>query len=75
MNDNQLDTTAASRKPSHIDLRIGGMTCPHCPPTVEKAIAAVRGVISAHINLTSNIASITYDPSRTKVGDVLQAAR
>jgi len=80
MNDtNPLGATSAgtsSGKPSEqIELRIGGMTCAHCPPAIEKALAAVPGVISAHVNLASNTARIRYEPARTKLADILQAIR
>ena len=80
MNDtNPLGAASAepsSGKPSEqIELRIGGMTCPHCPPAVEKAVAAVPGVMSARVNLASNTARIRYEPARTKLAEVLQAIR
>jgi len=58
-----------------IELRIGGMTCPHCPPAIEKALAVVPGVTSAHVNLASNTARIIYEPARTKLAEVIQAIR
>ena len=76
---NPLGATSAgtsSGKPvEQIELRIGGMTCPHCPPAIEKAIAAVPGVGSAHVNLASNTARIRYEPAGTKLADVVQAIR
>jgi len=76
-NTKPIDAAAADTstvKPSeHIDLRIGGMTCPHCPPGIEKALAAVPGVTSAHVNLASNIARISYafahEARRHRAGD------
>ncbi len=59
----------------HIELPIGGMTCPHCPPSVEKALKAVPGVEKSHVNLASALASIDYDPTRAKASDLLQAIR
>jgi P-type Cu+ transporter len=58
-----------------IDLRVGGMTCPHCPPAIEKAIGSVAGVTSAHVNLVNQLARINYDPKRTKIMDILRAIR
>ena len=58
-----------------IDLRVGGMTCPHCPPAIEKAIGSVAGVTSAHVNLVNQLARIIYDPKRTKITDILRAIR
>ena len=51
----------------NIQLRIGGMTCAHCPPAIEKALAAVTGVTAAQVNPATKIAKIDYDPSRTKI--------
>ena len=67
--------TSASKPSEQIELRIGGMTCPHCPPAIEKAIAAVPGVTSARVNLASNTARIRYERARTKLAEVLQAIR
>jgi len=58
-----------------IDLRIGGMTCPHCPPAVEKALKSVKGVISAQVNLANRLATVTYDRSAAKITDILNAVR
>ncbi len=59
----------------HIELSIGGMNCSHCPPTVEKALKSVGGVSDAHVNLANSLASIDFDPSRARVGDLLHAIR
>jgi len=62
-------------KPQHLDLRIGGLTCGHCSPEIEKALAAVSGVSAAHVNPSTKIARLEYDPSKTKFGEILQAVR
>src|SRR5262245_38856892 len=64
-----------ARVAERIDLRIGGMTCPHCPPAIEKAIRAVNGVVSANVNLANKIATVDYNPGVAKVGDILRAIR
>jgi len=61
--------------PDRIDLRVGGMTCPHCPPAIEKAINSIGGVTSAHVNLAEKIARVAYDPGRAKIADILRAIR
>lgn len=60
---------------AHIDLTIGGMTCRHCPPLVEKALAGVDGVSAAHVNLSTGTAAIDYDSDRTSVSDLIEAIR
>jgi Cu+-exporting ATPase len=59
----------------HVELSIGGMTCPHCPTAVERALGAVAGVHSAQVNLASRLARIDFDPARARVIDLLQAIR
>ena len=66
---------AVTRLMIGVDLRIGGMTCPHCPPAIEKAVKSVAGVNSARVNLATKIARVDYDPSRAKVADILRAIR
>ncbi len=59
----------------HVELRIGGMNCAHCPPAIEKAAATVPGVTSASVNSSTKVARIDYDPARTKIADILHAIR
>jgi P-type Cu+ transporter len=52
-------TQAGYAVPSqHVDIGIAGMTCASCVSRVEKAVAAVPGVISASVNLATERASI-----------------
>lgn len=59
----------------HVELRIGGMTCAHCPPAIEKAAAAVAGVKSAKVNPSTKIIRVDYDPARAGIGDIVRAIR
>src|SRR6266508_5237342 len=59
----------------HIELRIGGMTCEHCPSAIEKAVANVAGVTAVQVNSATKLARIDYDPSRAKIAAILQAIR
>ena len=69
------DAPPLARALDHVELSIGGMTCPHCAQTAEKAIKGVPGVVKSHVNLANAVASIDYDPARAKVSDLLQAIR
>jgi len=42
-----------------IELDVTGMTCASCAGRVEKALSTVDGVMSAHVNLASDQASVT----------------
>jgi Cu+-exporting ATPase len=59
----------------HVTLRIGGMHCAHCPREIEKTLAEIPGVKSAHVNPATKVASVDYEPSRTKTADLLSAIR
>jgi Cu+-exporting ATPase len=59
----------------HIALRIGKMNCAHCPPEIEKALAALPGVMSAQVNPTTKVANVRYDPAQTKTVDLLRTIR
>jgi Cu+-exporting ATPase len=69
------DVVEGARRSTSLNLRVGGMVCPHCPPTIEKALRAVPGVTAASVNLATKVASVEYDPARAKVADILQAIR
>lgn len=59
----------------HLELAIGGMTCAHCPPAVERALEAIDGVATAHVNLVNRLAVVDYDASRATVIDLAKAIR
>ncbi len=41
-----------------VEIGVGGMTCASCVAHVEKALAAVPGVLEAHVNLATERASV-----------------
>ena len=69
----KLQAKASAKPGAHIDIAIGGMTCDHCPPMIEKALDAIDGVRSVHVNLANGRAAVDYDPSRTKAIDLVKA--
>lgn len=44
-------------------IRVGGMTCASCVQAVTRALEALEGVISVDINLATERAYISYNPS------------
>ena len=60
---------------AEIELRIGGMDCPHCPANVEEALHEIEGVSHAHVNLANGSAHIEYDPTQVKILDLIKAIR
>ena len=58
-----------------VELTVGGMTCAHCPPMIEKALTEINGVTSAHVNLANKRAAVEYDPGRVATIDLVKAIR
>jgi Cu+-exporting ATPase len=54
-------------------LLIGGMHCANCVQTVEKALKVVDGVSDASVNLTTEKASVKFDPNEVSIGDIITA--
>ncbi|GAA3801219.1 heavy metal translocating P-type ATPase [Nocardioides panacisoli] len=71
----QQDQTASG---IHIDdvetsFSIGGMTCASCVGRVTKALNRVDGVVVASVNLATETATVTHDPSLAAVSDLTAA--
>src|SRR5689334_14153571 len=55
----------------NITLPITGMTCANCVATVERNLKKLDGVKSAAVNLSSERASVEFDPSKLRLQDVI----
>ncbi|MDR3240012.1 MAG: heavy metal translocating P-type ATPase, partial [Clostridiales bacterium] len=58
---------------SHAAIPIGGMTCAACARRVEKAIGKLPGVASASVNFATEQATVSYDPSKTRMSAIKEA--
>jgi Cu+-exporting ATPase len=56
-----------------VTLKIGGMVCATCVQTIEAALRALPGVISANVNLGTEKAYVTYNPSVSAIPDMKKA--
>lgn len=52
------------------ELKISGMTCATCATTIEDALLGLEGTSDARVNLGTEIASVEYDSSKTKLADL-----
>ncbi len=50
-----------------------GMTCASCAMRIEKGLKKVPGVLEASVNLASEQASVTYDPTRTAIEQMVRS--
>jgi len=53
-------------------LALEGMTCASCAMRIEKGLKKVPGVLEASVNLATEQASVTYDPIRTGIEQMVQ---
>ena len=58
-----------------ITLSIIGMSCASCVAKIEKGLAAINGVANAKVNLATERATITYNPSDTAPVDLIKAIK
>jgi Cu+-exporting ATPase len=51
-------------------IKVGGMVCATCVQTIEAALRALPGVVSATVNLGTEIAYVTYNPTVSDIGEM-----
>lgn len=59
----------------HIELKIGGMTCAVCSGRIEKVVGRLDGVESINVNLTTEIASVSFAGEKITVDDLMSKIR
>jgi Cu+-exporting ATPase len=60
--------------PERVELEIGGMTCASCAARVEKKLNKLEGV-DATVNYATELASVSFDPHRHPLEDLLGAVK
>jgi len=61
------------KRAEEVELPIGGMTCAACARTVERQLAGSPGVEKASVNFATRIASVSYNPTQTRIEDLVSA--
>ena len=54
-----------------LTLPITGMTCANCVATVERNLKKLEGVQSAVVNLSSERATVDFEPNKLQLADVI----
>ena len=57
-----------------VRLNVASMSCASCVGRVDKALAAMTGVLDVNVNLASETATVTYLEGAVVVADLLKAA-
>ncbi len=55
------------------NLKISGMTCASCVATIEKSVKNLDGVLDIKVNLSTENASLEYDPNKVDLSKVEKA--
>jgi Cu+-exporting ATPase len=56
-----------------VTIKIGGMVCATCVQTIEVALRALPGIISANVNLGTEKAYVAFNPSVSTIPDMKKA--
>lgn len=57
------------------ELKLTGMSCAACSAKIEKKLSRLGGVSKANVNLTTEKATIEYNPSEIKVSEMIKAVQ
>ncbi len=71
----RMNTATTPSSPATLDLGIGGMTCASCVSRVEKALSKVPGVTQAAVNLATESARVSFEPSEQMEARLRRAVR
>jgi Cu+-exporting ATPase len=58
---------------SEAAIKVGGMMCATCVETIEAALRALPGVVAVSVNLGTEKAYVTYNPSLSDLADMKKA--
>lgn len=62
-------------EPRQVILPITGMTCANCVATIERNLNKLDGVDNAAVNLSSERATVAYDPQKLRLEDIVGRVR
>jgi Cu+-exporting ATPase len=61
------------KQAEEVELPIGGMTCAACARAVEGQLSSSEGVDRASVNFATRTAQVVFDPSRTRIENLIAA--
>lgn len=69
----QLGKAQSLEEPRQLTLKIGGMTCPACPQTIESALLQLDGVAEVGISQEREIGTVVYDASKITAEEIVRS--
>ena len=70
---NVLEQAGYPARVAEVQLRVADMTCASCVGRVERALAALPGVVGAQVNLATDTASVRYLDGMVTAADLIAA--
>lgn len=70
-----MDTAQVNKKSTakeRVSLQVTGMTCAACSTRIEKVLSKMDGVEQAGVNLASEKATVTFDPSKVNTDQIIE---
>lgn len=58
-----------------VEIKVTGMTCAACSAKVERKLSRLEGISKANVNLTTEKATIEFEPSEIKVSEMIKAVQ
>jgi Cu+-exporting ATPase len=58
-----------------LQLPIGGMTCANCAMNIERGVKKLDGMAEASVNFAAETATVSYNPARLSLADIVQRIR
>ncbi|WP_175059839.1 heavy metal translocating P-type ATPase [Thermococcus sp. 2319x1] len=58
------------REKRNVIIKIGGMTCASCVKTIETALKELPGVLDVKVNLATEKATVSYDPTLVDMEEI-----
>src|SRR6476659_9028029 len=71
----EVADTATAPETTRVTLAIEGMTCASCAMRIEKGLKKVAGVEDAAVNLATERATVTLDPTTATTDDLIAKVR
>ena len=69
-----LEQTGYPARTQTVVMTVASMSCASCVGRVDRALAAVPGVVDVNVNLASETATVTFLDGQTSVADLLKTA-
>ena len=68
-------TATSAASPASCSIPVQGMTCAACSARIQRALERTPGVRSAHVNLMTGSATVSYDPAGVTPDRLVEAIR